>query len=33
MYGTSLRENREISCLPARGITGRAAQERPRPHA
>ncbi len=33
MYGTSLRENREISCSPARGITGRAAQERPRPHA
>ena len=33
MYGTSLRENREISCSPARVITGRAAQERPRPHA
>jgi hypothetical protein len=32
MYGTSLRENREISCSPARVITGRAAQERPRPH-
>jgi hypothetical protein len=25
MYGTSLRENREISCSPARVITGRAA--------
>lgn len=33
MHGTSLRENREISCSPARVITGRAAQERPRPHA
>ena len=33
MYGTSLRENREISCSPAQVITGRAAQERPRPHA
>ncbi len=33
MYGTSLRENREISCSPARLITGRAAQGRPRPHA
>jgi hypothetical protein len=33
MYGTSLRENREISCSPVRVITGRAAQERPRPHA
>jgi hypothetical protein len=33
MYGTSLRENREISCSPVRGITGRVAQERPRPHA
>jgi hypothetical protein len=33
MYGTSLRENREAPCLPARLITGRAAQERPRPHA
>jgi len=32
MYGTSLRENREISCSPVRVITGRAAQERPRPH-
>jgi len=33
MHGTSLRENREISCSPAGVITGRAAQERPRPHA
>jgi hypothetical protein len=32
MYGTSLRENREISCSPVRVITGRAAWERPRPH-
>ena len=33
MHGTSLRENREISCSPVLLITGRAAQERPRPHA
>ena len=33
MYGTSMRENREVPCLPVRVITGRAAQERPRPHA
>ena len=26
MHGTSKRENREIPCLPARVITGRAAQ-------
>ena len=31
MHGTSLRENREISCLPVWLITGRAAQGRPRP--
>ena len=33
MYGTSMRENREIPCSPVRVITGRAAQGRPRPHA
>ena len=33
MYGTSMRENREIPGSPVRVITGRAAQERPRPHA
>ena len=33
MYGTSMRENREISCSPVWPISGRAAQERPRPHA
>lgn len=33
MHGTSLRENREISCSPVWLITGRAAQGRPRPHA
>jgi hypothetical protein len=31
MYGTSLRENREAPPPPARLITGRAAQGRPRP--
>ena len=30
MYGTSMRENREIPCLPAWLITGRAAQGTPR---
>jgi hypothetical protein len=33
MRGISLRENREVPCSPARLITGRAAQGRPRPHA
>ena len=33
MYGTSMRENREIPSSPARLITGRAAQGRPRPQA
>ena len=33
MYGTSMRENREVPRLSVRGITGRAAQGRPRPHA
>jgi hypothetical protein len=33
MYGTSMRENREIPGSPTRVITGWAAQERPRPHA
>ena len=33
MHGTSMRENREIPGSPARVITGRAAQGRPRPHA
>ena len=33
MYGTSMRENREIPRSPARLITGRAAQGRPRPYA
>jgi len=33
MYGTSMRENREIPGSPARVITGRADQGRPRPHA
>ena len=32
MYGTSMRENREVPCSPAWVITGRAAWERPRPH-
>jgi hypothetical protein len=33
MYGTSMRENREIPPSPVRPITGRAAQGRPRPQA
>ena len=33
MYGTSMRENREVPRSPVRVITGRAAQERPRPYA
>jgi hypothetical protein len=33
MHGTSMRENREVSCSPAWLITGRAAQGRSRPHA
>jgi hypothetical protein len=33
MYRISMRENREIPRSPARLITGRAAQGRPRPHA
>jgi hypothetical protein len=33
MYGTSMRENREIPGSPARVITGRADRGRPRPHA
>jgi hypothetical protein len=33
MYGVFMRENREVPGLPARVISGRAAQERPRPHA
>lgn len=33
MCGTSMRENREVPCSPVWLITGRAAQERPRPHA
>src|SRR5215210_1849528 len=33
MYGTSMRENREIPRSPARLISGRAAQGRPRPQA
>jgi hypothetical protein len=33
MRGISMRENREVPCLPVRLITGRAAQGRPRPHA
>ncbi len=32
MYGTSMRENREVPRLPVRVVTGRAAQERPRQH-
>ena len=32
MHGTSLRENREVSCSPAWLIAGRAAQGRPRLH-
>ena len=31
MHGTSLRENREVSCSPVWLIIGRAAQGRPRP--
>ena len=31
--GTSMRENREVPRSPVGLITGRAAQERPRPHA
>jgi hypothetical protein len=33
MYGTSMRENREVPRSPVRLITGRAAQERPVPYA
>lgn len=33
MYGTSMRENREVPCLPVRLITRRAAQGRLRPYA
>ena len=33
MHGTSMRENREVSCSPVRLITGRAAQGRSRPYA
>jgi RNA-directed DNA polymerase len=33
MYGVSMRENREVPLSPVPLITGRAAQERPRPHA
>jgi len=33
MYGTSMRENREIPRSPVRLISGRAAQGRPRPYA
>ncbi len=33
MYGTSMRENREVPRPPAWVITGRAAQGRPRPDA
>ena len=33
MRGISMRENREVPCLPVRLIIGRAAQGRPRPHA
>jgi hypothetical protein len=32
MYGTSMRENREVPRSPVTMITGRAAQGRPRPH-
>jgi hypothetical protein len=31
MYGTSMRENREVPCSPVWMITRRAAQGRPRP--
>jgi hypothetical protein len=33
MHGTSMRENREVSCSPVRLITGWAAQGRLRPYA
>jgi hypothetical protein len=33
MHGTFMRENREVPRSPVGLITGRAAQERPRPHA
>ncbi len=33
MHGTSMRENREVSCSPAGLIAGRAARGRPGPHA
>ncbi len=33
MYGTSMRENREVPRSLVRVITGRAAKGRPRPHA
>ena len=33
MYGTSMRENREIPRSPARPVTGRAAQGTPRRYA
>jgi hypothetical protein len=33
MYGTSMRENREVPRSPVRLVTGRAAQGRPRPYA
>lgn len=33
MYGISMRENREVPRSPARLISGRAVQGRPRPHA
>jgi len=33
MHGVSMRENREIPSPPVRLISGRAAQERPRPYA
>jgi hypothetical protein len=33
MYGTFMRENREVPRSPVRVITGRAVQGRPRPHA
>jgi hypothetical protein len=33
MYGIFMRENREVPGPPVRVISGRTAQERPRPHA
>jgi hypothetical protein len=33
MYGTSMRENREVPRSPVWPVTGRAAQGRPRPYA